>query len=248
MSESRILASVGGINITEAEVNEAILSMGERGRSLMNPQGQKMVLEQLINRKLLLAGARKELLEFDPEFKKQLALAKEELLTKFAINRAIENVKVTDEEAKKFYDENPDRFNAGESVNASHILVDSEEKAAEIRAEIESGSITFAEAAKKYSSCPSKENGGELGTFGRGQMVKEFEDAAFSMNVGELSAPVKTQFGFHLILLNEKSESTVLSYDEIAPQLKEQLLSEKQQKAFASKINQLKILFPVDLF
>ncbi len=248
MSESRILASVGGINITENEVNEAIISMGERGRSLMNPQGQKMVLEQLINRKLLLSGARKELLEFDPEFKKQLALAKEELLTKFAISRAIESVKVTDEEAKKFYDENPERFNAGESVNASHILVKTEEEAANIRSEIESGSITFAEAAKKYSSCPSKENGGELGTFGRGQMVKEFEDAAFSMNVGELSAPVQTQFGYHLILLNEKNESTVLSYDEVAPQLKEQLLSEKQQKAFASKINQLKILFPVDIF
>ncbi len=248
MPENRILASVGGINITEEEVYEAILAMGERGRSLMNPQGQKMVLEQLINRKLLLAGARKELLEFDPEFKKQLALAKEELLTKFAISRAIENVKVTDEEAKRFYDENPERFNAGESVNASHILVDSEERALEIRAEVESGAITFAEAAKKYSSCPSKENGGELGTFGRGQMVKEFEDAAFAMNVGEMSAPVKTQFGYHLIFLNEKSESTVLSYEEIAPQLKEQLLSEKQQKAFASKINQLKILFPVDLY
>ena len=248
MSESRILASVGGINITEAEVNESILSMGERGRSLMNPQGQKMVLDQLINRKLILAGARKELLEFDPEFKKQLALAKEELLTKFAISRAIENVKVTDEEAKKYYDENTERFNTGASVNASHILVDSEEKANEIRAEIESGIITFADAAKKYSSCPSKDNGGELGTFGRGQMVKEFEDAAFEMNVGEMSAPVKTQFGFHLILLNEKNESTVLAYEEIADQLREQLLSEKQQKAFTSRINQLKILFPVDIF
>ena len=214
----------------------------------MNPQGQKMVLDQLINRKLILAGARKELLEFDPEFKKQLALAKEELLTKFAINRAIENVKVTDEEAKKYYDENTERFNTGASVNASHILVDSEEKAAEIRAEIESGSITFADAAKKYSSCPSKDNGGELGTFGRGQMVKEFEDAAFEMNVGEISAPVKTQFGFHLILLNEKNESTVLAYEEIADQLREQLLSEKQQKAFTSRINQLKILFPVDIY
>ncbi len=248
MSESRILASVGGVNITEAEVTEAILSMGERGRSLMNPEGQRMVLEQLINRKLLLAGARKDLLEFDPEFKRQLALAKEELLTKFAISRAIEGVKVTDEEARKFYDENTDQFNAGETVNASHILVENAEKAEEIRKEIESGAITFAEAAKKYSSCPSKENGGELGTFGRGQMVKEFEDAAFSMNVGEISAPVITQFGAHLILLNEKSESTIVPYEDIADRLKEQLLSEKQQKAFASKINQLKILFPIDLF
>ncbi len=249
MAENKVLASVAGVQITEAEVNEAIIAMGERGRALAgNPQGQKMVLEQLINRKLLLAGARKELLEFDPEFKKQLALAKEELLTKFAISRAIESVKVSDEEAKKFYDENPDQFNVGETVNASHILVDSEEKASEIHAEIEEGKISFSDAARKYSSCPSKENGGELGSFGRGQMVKEFEDAAFGMTAGELSAPVKTQFGYHLIYLNGKSDSTVISYEEIAPQLKEQLLSEKQQKAFVSKINQLKILFPVDIY
>jgi peptidyl-prolyl cis-trans isomerase C len=76
----------------------------------------------------------------------------------------------------------------------------------------------------------------------------EFENAAFEMNVGELSAPVKTQFGFHLILLNEKNESSVFPYEDIAPQLKEQLLSEKQQKAFTSRINQLKILFPVDIY
>lgn len=248
MADSKVLASVGGMQITEAEVNDTIISMGQRGQSLMNQQGQRMVLEQLINRKLLLAGARKELLEFDPEFKKQLAIMKEELLTKFAINRAIENVKVTDDEAKKFYDENPDRFNAGQTVTASHILVDSGEKAAEIRADIEAGKVTFEEAAKSFSSCPSKENGGELGTFGRGQMVKEFEDAAFNMNEGELSSPVQTQFGWHLIKVVSKSEATVLSYDEVSEQLKEQLLADKQQKAYVSKINQLKILFPVDIY
>ncbi len=248
MAENRILASVAGTKITEAEVNEAIIAMGQRGQALMNPQGQKMVLEQLINRKLILAGARKDLLEFDPEFKKQLALMKEELLTKFAISRAIENVKVTDEEAKAFYDENPAQFNAGQTVRASHILVDSEEKANEIREKIVSGSISFADAAKEYSSCPSKENGGDLGAFGHGQMVKEFDEAAFSMEKDELSKPVRTQFGWHLIYLADKTESTTLSYEEVAEELKQQLLSEKQQKAFASKINQLKILFPVDMF
>ena len=159
MSESRILASVGGVNITEAEVTEAILSMGERGRSLMNPEGQRMVLEQLINRKLLLAGARKDLLEFDPEFKRQLALAKEELLTKFAISRAIEGVKVTDEEARKFYDENADQFNAGETVNASHILVESAEKAEEIRKENPNGREVICDSAEPKSIAEMREYG-----------------------------------------------------------------------------------------
>ena len=246
--ENKVLAAVGGVNITEEDVSEAIIAMGQRGQSLNNPQGRAMVLEQLINRKLLLAGARKELLEFDPEFKKQLNIMKEELLTKFAISRAIENVKVTDEEAKKFYDENPAAFVSGNTVTASHILVDSEEKANEIKADIDAGKITFADAAKQYSSCPSKENGGDLGAFAQGQMVKEFEDAAFSSEIGVVTAPVQTQFGWHLILVTDKSESSVMAFEDVSEQLKEQLLAEKQQKAYASKINQLKILFPVDKF
>ena len=92
MADNRILASVNGINITAADVQGAIMGMGQRGQSLMNPQGEKMVLEQLINRALLLAAARKDLIEFDPEFKAQLAAVKDELMPKFEINRAIKDV------------------------------------------------------------------------------------------------------------------------------------------------------------
>ncbi|MBQ7450609.1 peptidylprolyl isomerase [bacterium] len=84
-------------------------------------------------------------------------------------------------------------------VKASHILVNSEAQALRLKADIEEGKITFEEAAKKYSQCPSGQNGGDLGFFGRGMMVKEFEDAAFSLPLGKVSNPVKTQFGYHLI-------------------------------------------------
>lgn len=248
MADSQILASVAGMAITENDVNEAIYAMGQRGQSLMNPQGKKMVLEQLINRKLLLAGAKRDLLEMDPAFKAQLAAMKEELLTKFAISKAIESVKISEDEMKTYYEENSDKFVTGGTVVASHILVDTEEKAKEIRAEIEEGKISFADAAKAHSTCPSKEQGGELGEFGHGQMVKEFEDAAFAMEIGALSEPVQTQFGWHLITVTDKKESQTLSYEEIKEQLREQLLAEKQQKAYVSKINQLKILYPVDMF
>lgn len=248
MSDTKILASVNGSPITENEVNDAILAMGQRGESLMNAQGRKMILEQLINRKLLLAGAQRDLLEYDPAFKAELAAVKDELLAKFALRRAIESIKVSDEELNKFYEENRARLRAGETVTASHILVTEEEKAKEIREKLIAGTVTFAEAAREYSTCPSSQNGGELGSFGRGQMVKEFDDAVFDLPVNTVSEPVKTQFGWHLILVTNKEEDRELPLDAIRDQLYEQLLSEKQQKAYASKINQLKILFPVDLY
>ena len=248
MDNKTVLASVAGTNITEEDVYEAIMAMGQRGQSLMNPQGKQMVLDQLINRRLLLASAKRDLLEMEPAFKKQLAAVKDELLTKYAINKAVENVKVTDDELKAYYEENRENLRQGETVRASHILVDTEEKALAIKAEIDAGAVSFADAAKQNSTCPSKENGGDLGAFGHGQMVPEFDQAAFALAVGVVSDPVKTQFGYHLILVTEKNEDTEYPFDDIKEQLKEQLLSEKQQKAFNSKINQLKILFPIDRY
>lgn len=88
-------------------------------------------------------------------------------------------------------------------VRASHILVEEESKANELKKQIDSG-YDFARVAKKNSKCPSGESGGDLGFFGKGMMVKEFEEAAFSLEVGQVSEPVKTQFGYHLILVTDK--------------------------------------------
>ena len=85
------------------------------------------------------------------------------------------------------------------AVRASHILVDSKEEAVQLRQDIADGKISFEDAASQYSKCPSGQRGGDLGVFTRGQMVKTFEDAAFSAPVGEVTEPVKTQFGYHLI-------------------------------------------------
>lgn len=90
-------------------------------------------------------------------------------------------------------------------VKASHILVKTEAEAKKLKEEIENGK-DFAQAAKEVSLCPSGQNGGDLGYFSRGQMVKEFENAAFSMEIGEISNPVKTQFGYHLLYLTDKKD------------------------------------------
>ena len=244
----KILAKVGALTVSEREVDEFLAELGQRGQGYNTPEGRKAILEQIISSKLLLLDARHNLLETEAEFKAELAKLRENLLINYAGNKVISAVKINDEDVKKYYEDNLDKFKEGETVNADHILVDSEEKALEILAKIESGEMSFGDAAREYSSCPSGQRGGNLGDFGRGQMVPEFDKAVFELEVNEVTkTPIKTQFGYHLIKLNSKSESTVMPYEEIAPQLTEMVLNEKRREAYEKKINQLKILYPVEL-
>ena len=246
--ENKILAKVGALTVTEKEVDDFLAELGARAQGYNNPEGRKVILQEIINSKLLLLDAKHNLLETEPEFKAELAKLRENLLINYAGNKVISAVKVNDEDVKKYYNENLDKFKQGETVNADHILVDSEEKALEILAKIESGEISFGDAAREYSSCPSGQRGGNLGDFGRGQMVPEFDSAVFELEVDEITkAPVKTQFGYHLIKLNSKSEASVMPFEQIAAQLGEMVLNEKRREAYERKINQLKILYPVEL-
>lgn len=245
---NNVLANVGGIAITENDVNEFLANLGPRGQSYDNPQGRRVVLEQLIAGKLLLLDARRNLYEAEPEFKAELAKLRENLLISYATEKAISTAKVSDKDAEEYYNQNKERFTTEPTVNASHILVDSEEKALAILASIKAGETSFEDAARENSTCPSKANGGNLGDFGRGQMVPEFDAAVFAMEIGQISeTPVQTQFGYHLIKLNSKSEASEMPFAEIAGEIKNALLQEKQRAAYESKINQLKILYPVDL-
>ena len=244
--QDRVLAQVAGNPIMESDLMEALASMGQRAQAYNNAQGRAILLDQLIARRLFLMDAQKNLMEREPAFKEQLKRVKDDMLTNYAIQKAVERARVTDDEIKKFYEEHPDQFEAGLTFGASHILVDSEEQAAEIRAKLEAGEITFEDAAKQYSSCPSKAQGGDLGEFGHGQMVPEFEEACAAMEPGELSNPVKTQFGWHLIRLNKKEDGGTVSFADAKDEIRQALLTEKQQAAYQSRINQLKLLFPVD--
>lgn len=244
----RILATVGGIGITDRDIDEFLMSLGQRGQMYNTPEGRRAVLEQVIGNKLLLLDAKRNLYEAEAAFREQLNRLKDNLLISYAGEKVFSGVNVTEAEAKEYYEANKAKFLQGETVNASHILVDSEEKAKSIYEEISSGKKTFEEAAKEYSSCPSGQEGGNLGDFGRGQMVPEFDKAVFAMEVGTVTdVPVKTQFGYHLIKLNSKGEAKEPEYSEVSGEIKAVLLGEKRRKAYESKINQLKIMYPVDM-
>lgn len=246
--ENKILAQVGGNPIYQSEVDEIITAYAQRGQNFDNEQGRAMVLDQLIGKKLMVLDAKKNLMEHNAEFKAELEKMKNEMLANFNVAKVLEKIEVKEDEIKAYYDENKAQFVRGESVAASHILVASEDKAKEIMAAIESGEVSFEDAARNNSTCPSGQNGGALGEFTKGQMVPEFDKAVFEMAVGELRGPVKTQFGYHIIKLTAKNEASEIPFEQVKGQIANTLLSEKRQKAYDSKINQLKIVYPVDMF
>lgn len=247
MSE-KILATVGTLTVTEREVDEFLIGLGQRGQSYNTLDGRRAILNQLVSNKLLLLDARRNLYEGEAKFREQLNRMKEQLLINYAGEKAVSGVSVSDDEAKKYYDDNKEQFIGEETVTASHILVKTEDEAKTLYEKIASGEVSFENAARENSTCPSKANGGSLGEFSRGQMVPEFDAAVFSMQVGEITKePVKTQFGYHLIRLDAKNEAKPIEFSEIKDRIKSALLGEKQQKAYESKINQLKILYPVDI-
>lgn len=248
MANEKVLASVMGKQITDADVDEFIASLGQRGQNYKTPEGRAIILDELINQKLLLLDAQRNLYEGDPLFKAQLAKMKENLLISFAVEKTVGNIKATEADAKAYYDANPEQFVQGETVNASHILVEDENNAKDIMKSIENGEISFEDAAKKYSKCPSNAKGGNLGDFGAGQMVPEFDDACFSMEVGETRGPVKTQFGYHIIKLNAKNPSQTIPFEQVKAQVIEHVSADKQKNAYQSKLNQLKILYQVDRY
>ncbi len=248
MENEKVLASVNGKQITQGDVENMIAAMGQQGQAYRSPQGYEAVLEQLINQNLLLLDAQRNLYEREPAFKAQLNRVKEELLVNYAIEKAISSVNVTPDDAKKYFEENPEMFAGQPTVSASHILVDTEDEANALLTKIKAGEITFADAAAENSKCPSSRNGGSLGEFSRGQMVPEFDEACFTMEVGELRGPIKTQFGYHLIQLDAKNDAKPLAFSDVREELVRRLTAEKQQAAYRSKLNQLKILYPVDKF
>ncbi len=248
MAEGKILATVAGDAITEIDVEEMLASMGQNAAAYDSPKGRAVILEQLIDRKLILLDAKRNLFERDAEFKEELARVKDELLYNYAIQKAVAGTRVTDDEIKSFYEEHKDDLVSSESIDVSHILVEDEDRCADVKRQIEEGVLTFEDAAAKYSSCPSRDAGGSLGEATRGQFVPEFEDAAFSAEPGVIVGPVKTQFGYHLIRVNSKTPAQNMKFEDVKDQLRISIMRDKQQKAYQSKIRQLMIMYPVDKF
>ncbi|MDR7857243.1 peptidylprolyl isomerase [Tissierella sp.] len=245
MRENKVLAVVNGKEISEDTVLKFLNDLGpQMAMQFKSPEGIKRVVDELINQEVIYLDALEKGLDNDDNFIKELERVKEGLIKQYALNSLLSNITATEDEIENFYNQNKEKFQKPESAIASHILIDTEEKANEIIKEINEG-LAFEEAATKYSSCPSKEQGGNLGEFTRGQMVPEFEETTFSMEVDTISNPVKTQFGYHIIKLIAKNEESLSTFDEVKDQLTQQVTGMKQQEAYLNKTNELKQKYEV---
>jgi peptidyl-prolyl cis-trans isomerase C len=228
----------------------------------------KQAVEQLISAELLYqAGQKLEIKDIDKQVESQLAQTKAKIdndknfaqfikdiemdekemresirkglvISNFVEKTILPKVTVTEEEARKFYDQNPDKFTKPETVKASHILLSVDQKATaeekkkarenaeKLRKELAAGA-DFAALAKANSSDPSSQQGGDLGYFGKGQMVPAFETAAFALKPGEISEVVETQFGYHIIKLTEKKAAEKVEFKEARPRIEEYLKNQK---------------------
>lgn len=245
--EQKIIASVNGKKITQNDLDNALLRFPkDRQAFLTSEEGRKQLLDQLISFELIHSYALDNAIEKDENYIIRLEAAKKEILTQTAINHILEDVKVTDEEVKDYYEANNNYFMGQEAVSARHILVDSIELANEIKNKIEEG-LNFEMAAMQYSTCPSKEQGGSLGQFTRGRMVPEFEEAAFGLAVGQISEPVKTQFGYHIIKVDEKVSETVKPLEEVFDIIKREILSERESFKYMQFTQKLKSIYSVEI-
>ena len=246
-NKDKILAVVNGEEIKQSEVDNFIQALGYRGAQFNNEEGRKRLTDELINRKLLFFDAKKSGLDKDEIYVKEVKKQSEELLKDFAMANIINSVRVSDEDLKEYYESHKDSFKVQPTFTASHILVESEDLANEIKEKIDNDG-DFTELAKEYSTCPSKEQGGDLGTFQQGQMVKEFENALLENEIGDIVGPVKTQFGYHIINIKDKTEGKVKSFEEAKNEVKQTLLQLKQQQAYIDVTDKLQKEYKIEKF
>lgn len=241
MNNKEVLAMVAGEEITQEEFNLFLQAVPrEQQVYLSNPQFREQCLQQFIALRLFAKEGEEMKLDETEEFQTMITNAKRDILAQMVMHDMISKITVGEEEMKTYYDANKEQYQKGETVHAKHILVDEEELCNTILKAIESGETAFEIAAQEHSNCPSGSKGGDLGMFGKGQMVKEFEDAAFSAEIGQVVGPVKTQFGYHLIRVEEKNDAVVTPFEEAKAMIQRTLFQKKQNEAYAEKVKELR--------
>lgn len=236
-----VLAEVNGSVITLDEFKKEVENLPPYLKPMTETlEGRKEMLETMVIREMILQEAAKEKVEESKLVQEKLIDIKKRLVVEAYLKQKVEEkAAISDADLQKFYDENKDKFKHGEQIKASHILLKEEKKVQEVQDAMKAGQ-KFEDLAKKYSTDAAASKGGDLGWFGKGSMLPEFEKAAFALKEGEVSGPVKTKFGVHIIKLTGKRQAGAIPLDEVKDQIKQAILPQKQKEVFDKVKEELK--------
>lgn len=238
--DSKVIANVDGVEITAADLEQANLRLGQQFSRFPEAERKARVLDALIDFTVLAKKAEEESIDKEADVERMLEFLRRQALHNAYFRKKIQNL-VTDEAIKQRYEKQIAEAEPQKEVHARHILVKTEEEARKIIEELKGGA-DFIELAKEKSTGPSGPQGGDLGFFGKGRMVPEFEQAAFAMNTGEFSSePVKTQFGFHVLKVDATRDVEPPKLEQLKQQLEQVLLSEAYSEAMKSARAERKI-------
>jgi peptidyl-prolyl cis-trans isomerase C len=236
-----VVARYGGDTLTSDELVVELQRLPQRSRALMDGEARKRFVENYVLNDLLYAEGVREGLANDPEIERQVNDLRRRLVVQRVVRKLQDIPPVTDEQVKAYYEANPERYSTT-TIKARHILVKDEQKARELREQVVKQPDQFGEVAKANSAdSASARKGGDLGFFGHGRMVPEFEAAAFALDEqGEISEVVKTPYGFHIIQLEERREGQPKPFDQVKEQIRASLRNEALQERTKGFYDQLK--------
>lgn len=231
-AEDKVVATIDGKPITDGDISVAEGEIGNDMGTMPGAQKRTSLLEFLIDNQLFAEAAEGAKLDQGPEFQTRFNYLKRRALRELYFEKVIKG-SVSDADARKVYDDQVKLLKPEEEVSARHILVETEEQAKDLKAKIDAGA-DFAKLATENSKDPgSKDDGGNLGYFGHGQMVPQFEEIVFKLKKGEVSDPVKTQFGWHLVKLEDRRTKQPPAFEIVKDRIVQSLLLQKAQKAAA---------------
>lgn len=237
VQNNEVLAEVNGQKITVGDFYDQMKRLGNEPQVPQDsPQLRQKLLEGMIKEEILKQEAEKQGIEKDPAVQKQIEQAKEQIIVRALVNQeVIEKVKSADDkELKAYYDANKTQFPSPEQVHARHILVKTKAEADAIKVQLDKGADFTQLAKEKSVDKASGSRGGDLGFFGKGDMIPEFEKAAFSLAVGKISSPIKSQFGYHIIKVEEKKPAVTMSFEEAKPYAEQRVINQKQRERLDS--------------
>lgn len=236
----QVLARVNGQPITQKDLDIAAADLGDRLPAMADAQKRDYLLTFVIDLKIGAQAAEAAKIAESPDFSRRVAYFREKVLLDDYLTREVAK-SVTPEAARKLYDETVKGLTPEQEVRARHILVEAEDEAKKVAARVKGGE-DFAKVAQEVSKDPgSGREGGDLGYFTADRMVKEFADAAFALTPGQISDPVKSQFGWHVIKVEDKRNKPLPTFEEVKPQIDQYLERKAQQDTILALREKAKI-------